>query len=167
MYPATRGVSSEQLHCTLEMTDVINRSAHALRIRFPKATIVFRTNNAKCDARNEDLHADVFRAYACAGGSCDSSQMQTLRKRCEIAIGLTPAECAATVQSAKTSAAQRQLALHAMKEHPDVRLFDAHQITRDRCRDTADGRHYPKLLDELSLKLLQTVLGSTHMQRLT
>ena len=36
-----------QLPCTLEMTDVVNRPAHALRVRFPQATIVLRTTHAR------------------------------------------------------------------------------------------------------------------------
>lgn len=68
-----------------------------------------------------------------AGGSCDTAAMQCTRSRCERDLNMTASECSATVRASRTAAMQRQSALRALRSHPRVRLFDAHDMTRGRC----------------------------------
>jgi hypothetical protein len=166
VYPA-RPVPTAALKCALSYETLVDSSAKELRELFPASRMYYRTTNAVCDARFDGSWAVAAHAYHCVmhphlqpPGVCRNDRLARVRESCKKRYNLTIEQCVASFMDENNTRMQRRMALNVLSTHSArIQMLDAFVLTERRCDATVDGRHYPRLISAINMRLLSDMLS--------
>lgn len=158
VYPG-RPVATQSLRCALGYGALVSDSVGELRRALPGVRLIWRTTNAACERRFSRDWVAATHAYHCEGAACSAARTTRILKACRHRYNVSDAECRATFMDARNTRAQREESLQAIRLQEPVGVLDAFALTENRCDETADGRHYPRLISRINLELLGALAG--------